>query len=229
MKLAAVAKARALAIIELNELNVGGKVRFADCVGPLVERYNFAVFPQKPEDFDLSDKGVRFESGKAGDLTIDSLVIYSGAIFVDTFSSTADSRRILLEMLEWGRGALGLTYSTGMIRRWGYISHVMFFTDFPLLKSLSSPLQRLGEKISAVTQELWNGLSYEPMSVTIGHDPTVRKNAIAGFFIQHRINSPFAENKFFSEAPLPTDLHIKLLEELEADVLGSRTKPLELL
>jgi hypothetical protein len=221
VQLAAVAKARALAIIELDELNVGGKIRFLDCVKPLVERYGFAVYPQKPEDFDLSDKGVRFESGKAGEITIDSLVIYSGAILVDTFSSTDDSKRILLETLEWGRDALGLTFTNGMIRRWGYISDIVFYTDFPLLASFSSPLQKLAEKTSRVTEQLFSGLRYESSSIRIGHDPMARKNGIASLIIEHRVNTPFEENKYFSEAPLPTKLHIKFLEEFEADVLAA--------
>jgi hypothetical protein len=100
----------------------------------------------------------------------------------------------------------------------------VFYTDFPLLASFSPPLQRLAEKTSGVTEKLWGGLKYQSMSINIGHDPTARKNGIASFIIQHRINSSFSENKYFSEAPLPTDLHIKFLEEFEADVLESLTE-----
>lgn len=221
MQIAAVNKARALAIIELDEFNVGGKVRFTDCIAPIVERYGFAFFPKETKDFDLSDKGVRFESGKANGLTIDALVFYDGAFFIDTLSSTDDSKKILLEMLEWGRDTLGLTYTPGMIRKWGYINQVTFYTDFPLLASMSSPVQKLANKTSRFMEELWGGLKYQPLNLSIGHDPTARKNGIASLYIQHRINSAVAENKYFSEAPLPTNLHIKFLEEFEADILES--------
>jgi hypothetical protein len=221
MRLGAISKARALAIIELDEMNLGGKVRFSDCVAPLISKYRFEKYPQKPEDFDLGDKGVKFESGKAGDITIDSLVIYSGAIYVDTHASTEVSQNILIEMLQWSRAELGLTYQDGMIRKWGYISDLVFFTDFPILASLSAPVRRLAEKTSGVTETLWGGLKYQTMSISIGHDPTLRKSGIASLFIQHRINSSFADNKYYSEAPLPTDLHIKFLEEFEADVLDA--------
>ncbi len=221
MRLAAVTRARALAIVGIDELNLGGKLRLADCIDPIVQRYGFLVFPKEPKDFDLSDKGARFEDGKADGVTIDSLVIYDGALFVDTLSNTSDSKRILLEMLEWGRDTLGLTYVPGMIKQWGYISDIVFFSDFPLLVSMSSPVQKLAEKTSRFTEELWNGLKYEPINLSIGHDPGVRKNGVASFFIQHRINSTFAENKFFSEAPIPTDFHIKFIEEFESDVSAS--------
>ncbi len=220
MRLASVPRARAIAFIEIDELNMGGKVRLADCVGPIVERYQFAAFPQKLEDFDL-EKGVTFGSGKAGNLVIDSLVIYTGAMYLDTLSSTADSSRILLEMLEWGYEALGLSYTEGMVKKWGYISQLVFYTDFPLLCSLSSPVQKLAQKTSGITEELFGGLKYEPMSITIGHDPMARKHGIAGLMIQHRVNTQFSENKYFSEAPLPTDLHIKFLQEFEIDVSDS--------
>jgi hypothetical protein len=224
MKLVAITKARALAMIELDELNIGGKVRFVDCITPLVNRYGFAVFPQKQEDFDLEGKGVRFESGKSGDLTIDSLVIYNGALYIDTFSSTIDSQKILTEMLEWGRDALGLSYKDGMIKKWAYISNIIFYTDFPILASFSKPLHKLAQKTSQVTEKLFGGLKYQPLSISIGHDPSVRKHGIASLVIQHRVNTLIAENKYFSEAPLPTDLHIKFLKEFEADVLESLGK-----
>jgi hypothetical protein len=199
---------------------MGGKIRLADCVAPIVDRYQFSSFPQKIEDFDL-DKGLKFGSGKAGDSVIDSLVIFDGAMFLDTLSSTDDSREILFGMLEWGREALGLSYTSDTIRKWGFISQLVFYTDFPLLSSISSPLQKLAQKTSNETEKFFSGLKYEPMSIAIGHDPNVRKHGIAGLTIQHRVNTLFSENKYFSEAPLPTDLHIKFLQEFETDVLES--------
>jgi hypothetical protein len=109
-----------------------------------------------------------------------------------------------------------------MIRHWGYISQISFNSDFPLLSSLSKPLQNLARKAGeAVSGFFGEALPYEASKVIVGHDPTARKNAIAGITIEHRIDVPFGENRFFSEAPLPTDLHIRFLEELEADALES--------
>jgi len=82
-------------------------------------------------------------------------------------------------------------------------------------------LQKLAQKTSNETEKFFSGLKYEPMSIAIGHDPNVRKHGIAGLTIQHRVNTLFSENKYFSEAPLPTDLHIKFLQEFETDVLES--------
>jgi hypothetical protein len=48
-----------------------------------------------------------------------------------------------------------------------------------------------------------------------------QKVPIAPLTIQRRITSPFEQNKFYTEAPLPTDTHIALIEQLEADILAS--------
>ena len=171
MQVTAILKARAVALIYIDELNLSGRLRFPDIVSPLVEKYGFLTYPTKPEEFD-PEKGIKFGSGKSGDKVIDLLALYTGIISLETLSSTADSRHVLEDVLKWGAEKLGLTYR-------------------PASK------------------------------VIVGHDPTARKNAIAGITIEHRIDVPFGENRFFSEAPLPTDLHIRFLEELEADALES--------
>jgi hypothetical protein len=221
MEVIAVTKARALVMIELDALANGGKVRLSDCIRPLVERYDFQTFPAKPEDFDLEKKGVKFEGGKARDLLVDSLTIYSGAIVLDTLSSTNDSKAILLDLLEWGGAELGLSYEERLIRRWGFISHVVFESDIALLELQSSPIQKLAAKTSAVTEEIFGGLKYAPSQISIGHDPAVRQHSIASLFIAHRVNTPLDGKTFFSEAPLPTHLHIKFLREFEQDVRES--------
>ncbi|MFZ0663430.1 MAG: hypothetical protein WAM66_12110 [Acidobacteriaceae bacterium] len=222
MNLLAITKARAFAFLEIDELNVGGKIRLADCVPFIVGKYDFKVFPTKIEDFDLLNKGVLFESGRFGDLLIDTMKIYNRAIFIDTVSNTEDSKNILQEMLEWGKQDLGLTYSPDKITRWGYVSDLVFSTDFPLLAAFSSPLEKLAHKTSAFTDRVFGGLPYQANSVSVGHDPAIRKSGIASFTIQNRVDTRFGENRFFSEAPLPTDLHIQYLQEFEADVLESK-------
>ncbi len=94
-----------------------------------------------------------------------------------------------------------------------------FYTDFPLLRSLSSPLDKLAQKTGDQVSEIFGeAIVYHPMNFIVGHDPRVRKHGIAGFTIQQRVNTKFDENKYFSEAPLPTAVHLKFLAELEEDV-----------
>ena len=219
MQLAAVVKARTLAMFEIDELNLGGKLRLYDCIAPIVDKFEFLVFPSKLEDFDL-EKGVKFQSGKLAEVVISELMIYSGAVYVETLSSTGDSKKVLLEILSWGKSKLGFTYREEMIRQWAYISQLVFSTDVPILEKMSTPVEKLAEKTSAFMEDLF-GLKYEPTTLTIGHDPVKRNHGIAGLNIQRRANAEFSKNKYYSEAPMPTSLHLKLLEEFEADVLAA--------
>jgi hypothetical protein len=47
---------------------------------------------------------------------------------------------------------------------------------------------------------------------------TARKYQIAPFSIARRAEARFSEDKYYSEAPLPTDMHISLLEEFEESI-----------
>jgi hypothetical protein len=67
--------------------------------------------------------------------------------------------------------------------------------------------------------DIWQEpVRFVPTGITLGHDPTARKYGIASFSIQRRAEARFSDNKYFSEAPLPTDIHLKLLTEFEADI-----------
>lgn len=221
MQLAAITKARTLAFIDIDELNRQGRVRLADIVPAIVKRYDFMAYPTKFEDFDLNDKGVTFSSGRLGEVVIDLVKVYSGLIYVETPSSTEDSRKVILDMLEWGAKELGLTYKEGMIRHWAYVSQVTFFSDLPLLRAVSRPLEKLARKTSEEISKIFEEeITYHPINLVVGHDPALRKNGIASFTIQQRANVKFRDNKFFSEAPLPTETHLKFLAELEADAQG---------
>jgi hypothetical protein len=121
----------------------------------------------------------------------------------------------------WGKNELGLAYEPSMIRRWNYTSQVIFRSDIPLA-GVQTPFQTLADKMNKHVLELTGeGLKYELVSFFVDYDQLTRKHPFGRFSIQRRDNTPFSENKYFSEAPLPTDLHIKLLEEFEADVISA--------
>jgi hypothetical protein len=179
------------------------------------------TYPTKAEDFDF-DKGVTFGSGKIGDIVIDSFKLFNGMVTVESLSSTHDSQAAMKTILAWGRDTYGLTYEEGMLKRWGFISQLSFFTDIPLLNAVSNPLSNLARKAGEFVEGLFEeGLSYEVSKISVGHDPLMRKNGIAPLTIEHRANVKFGDNKFFSEAPLHTDVHIRFLEEFEGELKES--------
>jgi len=223
LQLSAVINARVLGFVESFDLNPRGKLFFPEVVREIVQTYHFQKFPKTLEEFDES-KGIEFLDGKIGNKVIQKFVIWNTLLVVETRSSTADSKQILEDMLTWGAEKLGINYRPGTIKRFAYISDLSFFSEVPML-SVSPALEKLASKTSKALSEIWQEpIQYEPTNLAVGHDPMARKYTIAPFSITRRAEARFSENKYFSEAPLPTDVHISLLEEFETDVKGMRSE-----
>lgn len=218
MQLAAITLARVLGFIETADLDRRGRVFGPDFVEEVVKRYKFQKFPKTREEFD-EQKGVVFEEGKIGNKVIQKFTIFNTVLVLETRSNTNDSKQLIEEMLVWGAAKFGLNYAPGGIKRFAYVSNLTFHSDVPILGLASQPFIDLAAKTSAAVSEIWEEqIVYHPANIAVAHDPLLRKNGIAYFNITHRGEHKFSENKYFSEAPLPTDMHIKFLEEFEAGI-----------
>jgi hypothetical protein len=114
-----------------------------------------------------------------------------------------------------------MTVDERTIQHWAFVSQISFFSEVSLLRAMCSPLDKLAEKTGVAVSDIFGEkIAYHPLSCVVGHDPAARKNGIASFTIQQRANVLFQEKKFFSEAPLPTDVHLQFLREFEEDVKG---------
>ncbi|SRR5216683_4989245 len=222
MQVSAVVLARIVAFFDLVELDPRGHAHYPQVFAGIAQQFNFQKFPQKFEDFD-TEKGIEFAQGKYDHVTIDKLMIFGGGLSVDTRSSTDDSEKALHEILSWAASKYQIKYRPQMITRKGYVNQVFFRTDIPILGLLCAPVNKLSQRLSdAVGKVLGEKIHYEPTSLVINFDLTTRKLNPAAFTIQRRNDIPFSENKFFSEAPLPTELHLTLLQEFETDLLNSQ-------
>lgn len=224
MELSAILLARVLGFLEIYDLAPRGGVFYPDLVRELVQHYSFQKFPQSLEEVD-EHKGIEFYSGKSGNKTIDKFVIFDALLVIETRAGTTESKQILEEMLLWGKDKFGLKYQPGMIKRFGYVSNLTFQTDVPILGEPNSPLAKLALKTGSELSKIWGEtINYEPALVSAGYDPLTRKNPIAAFTITRRAEHPFSQHKYYSESPLPTDLHLSLLQQFEADVRANSTK-----
>ena len=215
MQQAAVILARCLAFVETYDLSPVGAVFFPDLVKELVARYEFQKYPKDFSEYD-ENKGIEFLEGKRGDDVICRLTIYNTGILLDTRANTKLSQEIIEEALIWGKETFGLTYKPGMIGRFAYVSQLTFYSDVTL-DALNPALKKLAERVTSAVSEIHKEqIDYQATALMIQHDLLKRKNALAAFTISPRIETPLSEHKYFSEAPLPTDLHWELLEEFEA-------------
>lgn len=210
--------ARAGAWVEVLDLNPRGKVFYPALVQALVERYGFQAFPQKLEDYNES-KGIEFLAGRHGNTTIEKVVIYTHGVILETRESTDVSRALLEDAFGWAAKDLGLNYRGSQpIRSWQYYSQLTFDSKIQLT-SLHPALQHLTDGISnAVESVSGERLVYEPVNLKVDHDVMLRKNPYGFFSLQRREEIPFAEGKYYSDAPIPTDIHIQLLKQFEAEM-----------
>ena len=215
MQQAAVILARCLAFVETYDLSPVGRVFFPDVVRELAARYEFQKFPKDFSEYD-ENKGIEFLEGKRGNDVIWRLTIYNTGILLDTRANTKLSQEIIEEALIWGKEKFGLTYKPGMISRFAYVSQLTFYSDVTL-DALNPALKKLAERVTSAVSEIHREqIDYQTTALMIQHDLLKRKNALAAFTITPRIETPLSEHKYFSEAPLPTDLHWEFLEEFEA-------------
>jgi len=222
MQLSAIVLARALAFIDMNEILSGGKIYLPDVANILASEFGFQKVPTKSEEFNMTE-GVEFGLGRTNNVVIERLVIYYGIVFLETKSTTEVSKETLLEVFRVVFAKMNFDFSGELIKRWAFISYLTFYTDFPLLAQYSDPLKALAHKTTkAVSTIFQEDLEYEPLEIRIGHDTSLRKHDIASFLIQHRAGTTFSENKYYSEAPLPTDVHWGLLQEFEKEILEQK-------
>ncbi|PSH05515.1 MAG: hypothetical protein CXZ00_02190 [Acidobacteria bacterium] len=221
MRLDAVLVARFLGFVELAQLNPGGRVFFPNVIGAMVERFNFQKYPTKLEDFDES-KGIEFAEGRWNGTNVPRLTIYNNGFLVDTQTSTNDSERVLFESLEWAKQKFGITFTPGMIFRKRYLSDLLFYCEAPILNWFM-PVENLNLNLANVASHvLGEQLAYSSIRVDLDFERYQRNAPIAPFTIQRRLEFAFSDNMYFSEAPLPTEDHKRLLEQFEKDVLAVR-------
>jgi hypothetical protein len=165
-----------------------------------------------------------FSEGKAKGIVIQKFTIFNSVLTIETRASTDDSKRILEEILEWGANKFGLNYKAGTIKHFAYVSAVTFHSAAPLLAPIPA-ITNLAARTSELLSDIWSEpIQYHGVQIMIGHDPLARKYGRAAFYITRRADTRFSENKYYSEAPLPTADHLRLLEEYEREVADAEKR-----
>ncbi|MGA2599475.1 MAG: hypothetical protein ABSH09_21080 [Bryobacteraceae bacterium] len=211
MKLLSVGLARAMWFVDIGELNPSGKDVFVHLFPALLEEYKFKRYP-KPGD-DLS-QGMKFSGGefvkKDGTVLTVSITLFNDAIAADTYSSTTDSDNFLGVILG-GLPDLGFSYDRAMVRRKAYTSQLNVVS--------SNPLSAINPKLIDLAKRIASGVGgvslFEFSAIEFWPDQT-KTYKPASFSFQKRTGDAPSDNRYWSQAPLPTDKHLELLDELEA-------------
>lgn len=214
MNISSIVMARAIAFVEVEELNPRGKAFYPDIVEALVKRFSFQGYPKALEDFDET-KGIQFTDGRFSDGTVDRMQIFTHGLVLDTRVSTDVSEKLLQDTLLWASSELGVHFEEQMIKRRAFISQVTFESDMKM-SDLNPVLGRIGSWLSRVLSEkTGQPLTYETTSVILNVDQGRSKMTPGLFSIERRAELPFSDNKYFSSAPLSTADHIGILKDFE--------------
>jgi hypothetical protein len=212
MELLNVVTARAVWLFDINELNPGGKSVFSDLLDWLKESYGFEKFPSSVTDVDES-KALSFSRGTfqvREEIFVDlQLKIYNDGLIADTWSSTRHSEAFLADALESVSREFNLAYRPEIVRKKNYLSEVNVRSTMNLL-DVNPKLAEFSQEISRLANYEFEfaGISFWPrQSIPPGTTPA--------FSFERKTNSDRDEHKYFSRAPIHTDEHLKLLEELE--------------
>jgi hypothetical protein len=216
LKISAILLSRVLAFIDVADLRPTNGLYAPEFVEEVANQFGFQKVPKTLEEFDVT-KGMEFHNGRLGKAIIGKFVIWPNILIIEGRSSTTECKEMLGEILQWATDKFKLTYSPEMIKRYAYVSDVSFYSDSALL-SVSPAMSYIADSCSAALSEIWQEpVEYRPISLKVGHDPVLRQAGIAPFTIERLGTARFSENKYFSEAPLPTDMHVQILEQFEKE------------
>jgi hypothetical protein len=214
MKLLAVRLARSIWLTPQYFLNPRGFF-IRPAIEALKARYSFLKTPldkplSAPKDDDKFENGAFV--GKNGTVLITSVVLHSDGIVVDTRSSTDDGDAFLEDALDWLSKEYSLPSYTEVPIKRIYASELnVIFEKTPRL--LDSRLLPFLDELSSIIGDKRTGKA-DFLSLQLGTDQTLSDKPVP-FRFEREINTPFAENRYYSLAPTKTDLHLGLLRKLE--------------
>jgi len=211
MELLSVIKARSIWLFDGNDLNPRGKRIHPELLGWLKDTYRFSRVPSSIDDLDET-KALAFINGSfqispENIISVD-LKVYNDGVVVDTRSSTKASDEFIDEMLTSMINQFDLAHSPEIIRKRLYLSELNVRCKGSL-PSLNPKLKPFADKISRL-------VNAEVELCSIGFWPGQKTTApFSPFRFERKLNAEFSENRYYAAAPLQTDDHFELLNELE--------------
>jgi hypothetical protein len=205
--------ARTIWLFDFALLNPTG-MSLKGVVEEIAKRYQFAKAPKNELDFD-DQRSLPFKSGTfVGQRKVPLLVglsIYSDGLVADTMSSTDESTEFLNDLAKWLSDTYGLTVPKE--RRVNYLSQIDFRSEASLI-NLNRRLEAFAANLENFTKSA--DRHYEVGSIQLWTEDIGKPGSLAPVKIERKISAPFSANHYFSQAPLPTSVHVELLNEFEA-------------
>ena len=211
MKLVNIRSARAIWLVPLNDLNKRGRF-LLPAVGGLIERYSFQK-PPSEESLVTSPTKVAFEVGSFnsadGVPIYVNLTVHDDGFVVDTRASTEEADRFLQDALAWLSSEFQLPQVSDLAVRKLFVSEVTVVFDHKLAV-FHPAMERFSSSLNFKTFSKPLALS----RIVFSSDPSESKQT-ASLRIERELDTPFADNRYYSYAGTTTTEHLALLEAFE--------------
>lgn len=191
-----------------------GQIFLPAAAQALRERYFFQKTPSSYEE--LSESKITFEHGLFEGSAISEFSLHTDGLVVSARSSTDILEAFLADMLSWASERLQLVEVDLPNRATFFESRLIVHLDIArarLLPWAGAVQKRLSKSLTSYGMKPFEfgfggaGLVVDQTKIAAPH-PTA-------FRLEPRMGMPLDSNIYFSVAPLKTDDHVALLEELE--------------
>ncbi|MEK6287947.1 MAG: hypothetical protein AABO57_19680 [Acidobacteriota bacterium] len=221
MRIISIDSARAGLVIPFAEILPLTGVDPRDICDAIAERYSFADEPDFSEGLQSTrENGLVFEVGKlksGSHGAIDKLVI-TGEMVVGWATPTDVAKEFMQDLLNWGASSQGWRVTPTLFESLVFLSQITVEFDAPMgklirkLEALSGMFQNVFNRSYNSNQQIdFAGLFFNYDRTYL----TAPLNQLSSFGIDRKLGAAFDTNRFFCTAPVQTQDHIKLLEEIE--------------
>ncbi len=218
MKIINIEIARTTWLFPITELNPAGR-SLTQAFIALRDKYKFKKSPAHTLDFDAETKGLIFDQGefinRDGVPVLAKLSLFTDGIVSDTWSSTRDSEDLLEDVMKWVKAEHGFSLPSDRIVKKLYLSALNVTAEnvkVPGQSKLEAFAKRVSERLTETGRPnkgyIVNGFSL----LSADWDQT---GAPVPYRFEVKTASHPGENRYYAAAPLPTDVHVALLEEQE--------------
>ena len=218
MKLLSISNAKSIWLFSTNDLNPRG-MRIDGLLDGLRERYKFQIMPTPVQlhEFVTKREAVQLSMGAfdwSGGAAAIALTYYSDGLMVETRAGTQAGDEYLSDLLGWLKATYGMTDASLLPIRKIYASE-MYVSMAKNLTMIHPKLKGFAENFGSKVFWPNPSLAFDVTGISFGADP-ISKAQHPPFKLERDIQAPFEHNRYFSSAPLPTDEHLTLLEQLES-------------
>ncbi|MDB6157024.1 MAG: hypothetical protein JWO04_730 [Gammaproteobacteria bacterium] len=219
MKILSIRSARSIWLVPLVYIKPKGRF-LIPAVPAIVERYGFLKRPDVSA-LVASPTTLKFEVGafvgSDGIAKQVSLSVHDDGLIAEMRSSTDDCDLFLEDALKWLAEEFQLPRIGEPFVRKVYASELSVQFD--------GPVEIFNDRFSSFVNSLKSGLGTHqprPMALThinFGSEPAPGAQSTA-LRIEREVGTPFAENRYYSAAAIPTNDHLDLLRKFEEAATG---------